>query len=239
MSTNLIIKSHHPWRHRLKIAGVVGLLLVIAWLLVDFGRYRTESAAVTLGEERDRLQDALDDVQDENKELKDRIAVLERAAQVDRQAYGEVERTLEATQNEMLELKEELAFYRGILMPAETSAGLNVADFRLTAIGEKRAYRYKLVLTQVAGNDRLVQGTAQISFEGLQKNGGQVQVGLRELTKGAQDRLAVRFKYFQHFEGEVVLPEGFVPSRVLVDVLPSGGSLLEVKKTFDWSNIVK
>lgn len=238
MATNLVIKSHHPWRHRLKILLLLCLLLAVAWLLVDYGRYRTEAAGLALLDERDQLRTSLLNEQQKNHQLSERIAVLERAAQVDRQAYGEVEQSLRQAQDEMLELKEELAFYRGILMPTETSAGLNIADFGLTGIGQERAYRFKLVMTQVQANERLVEGYARVQFEGVQ-NGVQVQYGLKELSGDNHDRLGLRFKYFQHHEGEIVLPEGFLPSRVLVDVVPSSRGLRRLKKTFDWSDIVK
>lgn len=238
MPTNLIIKSHHPWRHRAKILLLLCLLGAAAWLLVDYGDYRTEAAGLALLEERDELRLALENEQKNNHQLSERIAILQRAGQVDQQAYGEVERTLKQVQDEMLELNEELAFYRGILMPTENSAGLNIADFSVAGIGEERAYRFKLVLTQVKANERLVEGYARVRFEGVQ-NGAQVQLDLKELTGGTLDKFRLRFKYFQHHEGEIVLPTGFLPSRVLVEVVPSSRGLRRLKKTFDWSDIIK
>lgn len=237
MPTNLIIKSHHPWRQGLKLLLLLFLLGVAAWLLVDYGHYRTGAMGQALLVERNELRVALENEQQKNRQLGGRVAILQRAGQVDRQAYAEVERTLEQAQDEMLELNEELAFYRGILMPTENSAGLNIADFSVTGIGEERAYRFKLVLTQLQANDRLVEGYARILFEGVQ-NGAQVQLGLKELTGGSLDKFKLRFKYFQHHEGEIILPEGFLPSRVLVNVLPSSRGLRKLKKTFDWSDII-
>ena len=74
-------------------------------------------------------------------------------------------------------------------------------------------------------------------FEGV-KNGVQVQLSLKEVSGGALDKLKLRFKYFQNNEGEIVFPEGFLPSRVLVEVVPSGKGATRLKKTFDWSDIV-
>jgi hypothetical protein len=137
----------------------------------------------------------------------------------------------------MLELKEEVAFYRGIVSPTETASGLSIADFQVSGIGEGSAYRFKLVMTQMKSNTRLVTGYARVAFEGVQ-NGAQVEHTLYKVSGGVLDKLKLRFKYFQNIEGEIVLPEDFLPSRVVIDVVPSGKGLTRLKKTFDWPDIV-
>lgn len=237
MSPHLIIKSHHPWRFRLKVFGVLVVLLAAGWWLVDYGRTQATTQGTDLARETLALRSRLAQAEQDNQAMADRLAMLERAAQVDRQAYGEVERTLKQTQDEMLELKEEVAFYRGIFAPAETARGLNIADFSVTSIGEERAYRFKLVLTQVQANERIVQGHARVMFEGV-KAGARIRLDLKEVTGGSLDRLKLRFKYFQNNEGEFVLPEGFLPSRVLVEVVPTVKGFRQLKKTFDWPDII-
>lgn len=238
MSSKLIIKSHHPWRHRGKIAAVVLGLVALIWGVFEFGHSRAGFDYGALLQERGLLREQVAGLKQDNRQLSERIAILERAAQVDKQAYGEVERSLKQAQDEMLELKEEVAFYRGIVSPSETSSGLNIADFRVTGIGEERVYRFKLVLTQVKTNNRLVKGYARVAFEGV-RDGAQVELSLKEVSGGTLDRLKLRFKYFQNNEGEFVLPPGFLPSRVQVEVVPSGNkNLSRLKKTFDWSDIV-
>ncbi len=221
---------------RLKAGGAIAVLAGALWGVFEYGHSRAGLDNQSLLEERAALREQLADSEQQNRTLRERSAVLERANQVDKQAYGEVENSLKQLQDELLELKEEVAFYRGIVSPAETASGLNVADFRVTGIGADREYRFKLVLTQVKTNDRLVKGYARVAFEGVM-DGAQVEVGMKELSGGALNTLKLRFKYFQNIEGEVVLPEGFVPSRVLVEVVPSGKGWTRLKKTFDWSDI--
>lgn len=237
MSSKLIIKSHHPWKHRVKIGAVVVGLLLLAWWVFNLGHSRAGYDYDEIVQERDALLDQLDDAQSEIKGQRERIAILERAGQIDKKGYDEVEASLKQAQDEMLELKEEVAFYRGIVSPIETASGINVADFRVSSIGEERAYRFKLVMTQTKNNTRVVKGYARIAFEGVQ-DGVQVEHTLHKVSGGALDKLKLRFKYFQNIEGEVVLPEGFIPSRVLVDVVPSGKGATRLKKTFDWPDIM-
>lgn len=237
MSPRLVIKSHHPWRFRVQVLLVIVLVVASAWWLVEYGRSQAIHEGGAQAREIVALSAQLELTRQKKETLADRLVVLERAAQIDEQAYGEVERALKQTQDEMLELKEEVAFYRGIFAPAEISTGLNIADFRVTGIGEERAYRFKLVLTQVQANERIVKGYARVMFEGV-KGGARIRLGLNDVTGGGLDRLKLRFKYFQNNEGEFVLPEGFLPSRVRVEVVPSVKGFKPLKKTFDWSDII-
>jgi len=237
MSPRLIIKTHHPWRHRVKIALAMAGLMAMAWGIFQYGHSRAGLDNESLYEERELLREQIRLGKDSNQKLRGRIAVLERTAQVDKGAYGEVEKSLKQTQDEMLELKEEVAFYRGIVSPAEAASGLSIGSFKVTEIGGERVYRFKLVLTQLKSNKRIVKGYARVVFEGV-KNGSQQKLSLKEVSGGKMDKLKLRFKYFQDNEGEIVLPEGFLPSRVLIEVVPSGKRATRLKKTFDWLDVL-
>lgn len=237
MASKLIIKSHHPLRHRTKQGLLILALLAVAWGLFEYGFSRAGYDNNSLHEERDLLRERIAEEQKRTQDLRARIAILERAAQVDKQAYAAVEAAQKQAQDEMLELKEEVAFYRGIVSPTETASGLNIPSFTVKGIGKPGVYRFKMVLTQVKSNVRVVKGYARVIFEGVQ-NGAQVQLSLKEASGGALDKLKLRFKYFQNNEGEIVLPKGFLPSRVLVEVVPSGKGATRLKKTFDWSDII-
>jgi hypothetical protein len=237
MASKLIIRSHHPWRYRAKIAAAALALLLAGWGMFEYGQSSAGYDNDSLHQAHALLQDQVQQEKKTNQQLRDQIAILQRASQVDKQAYAGVETSLKQIQDEMLELKEEVAFYRGIVSPSEAESGLNIADFKLTGIGEERVFRFKLVLTQLKSNVRLVKGYAQVVIEGV-KDGAQVQLSLKQVTGGALDKIKLRFKYFQNQEGEVVLPEGFLPSRVLIEVVPSVKGMNRFKKTFDWSDIV-
>lgn len=237
MASKLIIRSHHPWRQRAKIAAVALVLMLAGWGIFEYGQSSAGFDNDSLHQSHELLQGQVEQEKQANQRLREQIAILQRASQVDKQAYAGVEASLKQVQDEMLELKEEVAFYRGIVAPAETESGLNIADFKLTSIGEERVFRFKLVLTQLKSNVRVVKGYARVVFEGV-KDGAQVQLSLKQVTGGALDKIKLRFKYFQNQEGEVVLPAGFLPSRVLVEVVPSVKGMTRLKKTFDWSDIV-
>ncbi|HEB93013.1 MAG TPA: hypothetical protein ENI94_06020 [Gammaproteobacteria bacterium] len=237
MSSRLIVNSHSLWLRRARLALILVALGLGGWGVFLLGQQAAGLDNDSLRAERDRLRAQLSEAETSNRRLSARVAVLERAEQIDRQAYGEVERSLRQVQDEMLELKEEVAFYRGIVSPAETASGLNVTRFSLFGMGGEGVYRFKLVLTQLRTNNRLVKGHARITIEGV-LHGKQTQLSLKEVSGGTLDRLKLRFKYFQNIEGDIVLPEGFLPSRVIVEVVPVGKGWQHFKKSFDWSDII-
>ncbi len=237
MSSRLIIKPHSLRQRRLRLVLALLALGLAGWGVFLAGQLSAGLDNDSLRAERDQLRMRLAEAEASNRQLSGRIAVLERAGQIDRQAYGEVERSLKQVQDEILELKEEVAFYRGIVSPAETASGLSVTRFNLFDMGEAGVYRFKLVLTQLRTNNRLVKGHARIAIDGV-LHGKQTRLGLKEVSGGTLDRLKLRFRYFQNIEGDIVLPEGFLPSRVIIEVAPVGKGWKAFKKSFDWSDII-
>jgi hypothetical protein len=235
VASMLTIKPHHPWWFRVRVGLIVMGLAGVFWGGYEYGHFRAGYDNHTLLEERVTLRVRLAEQQKESRRLRVRIAILERTGQVDKKGYSEVEHSLKQAQNAMLALKQEVAFYRGIVAPAEAASGLGITSFQVTDIGGERAYRFKLVMTQLKTNNRMVKGDVRISLEGV-RNGQQERLGLKEISGGALDKLKLRFKYFQNIEGEIVLPEGFLPSRVRVEVVPVGKGWTRFKKTFDWSD---
>lgn len=181
----------------------------------------------------DKVQQQFYEADRENTRLREEAAVLKQSAVIDKKAYNNVDGSLKNLQKEVLELKEQVAFYRGIVSPAQASAGLNITSFKLNKLGDEAGYHFKLVLTQVKKNNRIIRGKASIMIDGLH-NGEPKQLDVSRLTGRIKPDLNLRFKYFQTIEGDMVLPEGFVPSSVLVDLRPSGRDNNTIKKTFNW-----
>lgn len=237
MSAQLIIKTHSPWKFWLKWLFLLAVLSLVGWLMFGVGRHTAGQVNQTLQQEQTRLQEKLYRIGRENTELREKYAVLERASQVDKESYNAINDNLKNLQNELLELKQEVAFYRGIVAPTEAASGLHITDFIVDPLGGENAFHFKLVLTQVLKNEYLVRGRVRLYIEGLQA-GQQKQLRLSEVSGGKlDDDLSMRFKYFQNIEGDIVLPKGFVPSSVVVDLIPTGKGRTRIKKNFDWADI--
>ena len=81
-------------------------------------------------------------------------------------------------------------------------------------------------LLQTARGGTPVRGTLHLALEGVQ-NGRAVRYGWAQLVDAQQrDGLPFAFKYFQQLHGMLVLPAGFVPARIHLDLKPEGSAAL-------------
>ena len=230
---NLVVKAHRPWVTRLIWILGVFALLIAGWSAFDYGRYSAQFDSAEARKSEDGFVEIRDALSTEIETLREEKAVLKRAAQIERQAYNELDTTLKALQSEILELKEELAFYRGIVSPRDASRGLRLQKFTFVENGHSRSFRYKIVLSQVLKNDRVAYGKMQLAFDGL-INGQSKVLTLREVTEKRVKELNYKFKYFQNIAGNVEIPEGFIASRIILRIFPRGKKQDMIEKTFDW-----
>lgn len=231
----LVVRKHNP-KHQLAFFSLAVILGVgLLYGLFEYGRHRAGYDLVLVNRSMNELREYNRQLQAELDSMRLAKSVLETGKEIDDQASESVRTELKDLQRELLELKEELAFYRGIVSPKEASQGLYIQTFNITKNDEERSYRYKLVLTQVLKNDRHVSGKIDVVIEGIMEDDGrQEQIRLRDVTVSKNRDLEYRFKYFQSFEGDMKLPTGFVPIRVIVTVKPSYRSQEQIEKVFDW-----
>ena len=231
---NLIVKAHRPWKSKFIWSIVLLVLLISGWTLFDYGRYLAGYDSRDAGNEIEGLLQTQEHLEKRIETLREDKAVLQRAAQIERKAYNELDTTLKILQAEILEHKEELAFYRGIVSPKDSSSGLYLQNFYLTQNGDTRNYRYKVVLTQVLKNSRLITGKVKLQFDGLLNSESKI-LDLKEVTAKKVKDVNYRFKYFQNVEGVVEFPEGFSLLRVKVQILPRGRVRDMIEKTIEWT----
>lgn len=231
---NLVVKPHHPWKTRALWTLAILLMLVGGYTLFDYGRYLAGYDSDEASRVESELQKQKKRLEKEIEDLRQEKALLQRARQIERQAYSDLDGTIKNLQSEILELKEELAFYRGIVSPREASTGLQLQKFSIEQDGSPQRLRYRVVLTQVLGNDRLARGQVQLQLEGLQDNEPR-SLSLRDVTEKSVNELDYRFKYFQKLEGAITLPDNFSLLRATLRILPRGSERNSFEKTIDWS----
>lgn len=227
-----VIRARPRWQLISIQLGAALAVLLTAWGMYEYGRNDGGYDVVAAFDQRQKLKQELDDSYQTNTQLREQMAVLERSSQIEQEAYKQLEGTVNGLQDEILELKEELAFYRGIVSPGNAQAGLNLQTFELSPTLIERKYRYKLVLTQVLSNGVVAYGNISFSVEGS-KEGQPMEYTLAQLSD-LNKELRFRFKYFQAFEGDLVLPEGFIPSKVNLVVKPRSRKHKQLTKSINW-----
>ena len=234
--SHLVVKTHDPKKRTLILVGAVAFLLISAWALFEYGRFSAGYDSLSTSSEMQQLEKLKLGLERHVVDLREQRTALEQQQQVEQQAYDEVRRDLKDLQDENLELKEELAFYRGIVSPEEGAEGLRIQSLQITKNAKEGSFHYKLVLTQVLKNDRLAHGRVDVLIEGIrEEDGRQENLTLTDVSVPKRQAMNFNFKYFQAFEGDLAMPQGFVPIRVSVTVAPNGRKLDSVEKIFDWT----
>ena len=231
--SHLIVKSQRPLQWSLSIVALSILIAALTWFMLDKGHWSLIYDRLGQNHNYRILLESKRKLEDENKNLQERVLMLERTASVDKKTAALLQDELKDMQDEIYRLKGELEFYQGIMSAAGDATGLNIHGIHIESLPQKQNYRLKLILTRVAKGDMVAQGTLSISFEGKQDGAAKVY-NIQEITLDNPLELKFSFRNFKRFESNLVLPEGFRPRKVYVYLQLRDGNQAKIKKVFDW-----
>jgi hypothetical protein len=213
---------------------VVALVVVSAYLVFEYGRISAGYDIVEAGNISQAYEDRIMQFEDNVIELKQEIAILETNRAVDRESYKEVEGSLGSLQAKIQEQRDAIGFYRGIVSPSDGNSGLRVQDLKFTRGKSEREFNVRLVLVQVMKHDRKVSGDVSLSIVGEQ-NGTEMTYAFTQLVREDADQSwPFSFRYFQDFDRQLVLPDGFTPERINVEVRSRTRSISSIEESFAW-----
>jgi hypothetical protein len=164
---------------------------------------------------------------------------LQQSSGVEYEAYKEVKQSLNVMQARMLELDEELSLYKSIVSTSELQRGLHLQDVRIVEVEGQGVFSYKLklVLAQVRGNGRSAEGKVKIKITG-QNKGTHATFSLGDLSPQHDREISFSFKYFQRLEGMLVIPSGFAPSALEIEIKPKGKRLKTIQRSYSWNKVL-
>ena len=216
-------------------AGLIVVIGVFGYLVFEFGRIQANYNIVEAGRERAAFEAHIAGLDAEIVSLKEQVALLETHREIDREAYKEVETSLTALQAKIQEQTDAIAFYRGIVSPEDGAAGLKVQDLRLTRGDSERVYKVRLVLVQSLKHDRKVSGDVSLSIAG-EEGGVEATYEYGQLLPDDGDsNWPFSFRYFQDFDREIVLPDGFTPERITIQVRSRTRSIDSIEESYAWA----
>lgn len=231
---NLVIRMQRPWLRRLIwIAGVAVLPLAL-YLMYELGRFDGGYDRLTVGQRRRELEVEIERLQKANAELRAQVAELETGHVSHQQESAELARSVAELQAQVARQSQDLAFYRGIVGSTIGAPTIKVQRFQVEAGTVPRHHRLRLVLVQAVRPDNVVAGTVALTVQGTE-NGKPVTYSLGRLTADGRDQLPFSFRYVQDLDQEIVLPDGFQPARVSIEVRASGRSGAPFNQSFDWT----
>lgn len=235
-ANQMVVKVRHPWRKWLVAALVVVGVPLGGWSLFDYGRSRAGFDSAAAAKQQAELKEVVANLQVANESFRQEAVTKEQSKDIDRQAYAEISQNLVSLQEEILGLKEEVAFYRGIVAPENSSAGVRVQSLRVAANGQPRGFTYKLVLTQMDKDSKPAKGSVNILLQGI-KDKAPAEFAVDQLAGKDNAAYRFQFKYFDKSEGDIILPEAFMPTRVVVEVTTESPKRTRVESVYSWQEV--
>jgi len=227
----------HPrpaWRGRSVWIGIAAVVFAVLCAAYAYHRGRVAAgldvAGVTI--ERRELLARAERLERQNSELSAKVAELEMARRLDREAYGQVERSIGELQSQLSRQSEDLAFYRSIVSPEDGIQGLRIQRFDIQPGTESREFVLRLTLIQAMRHESVASGLAQVVLHGMQgERPARYSVG--ELLGRPRAELPFSFRYFQTLEQAITLPEGFQAFEAEVQVR-SSKLRFPLRQSFPW-----
>jgi hypothetical protein len=163
--------------------------------------------------------------------LAQQVATLERSDQVSRGANTRLQTLLSEREEEIAGLRADVDFYERLVGATSQRRGLSVHALRMRP-QQAGAWHFTAVLTQNLSRGSVSSGQLTVAVEG--SRAGQLTrldwAALRQQPRAPG--VDYSFRYFQEVEGDVFLPAGFTPVRVVARLQPRRGAAIEHSVTW-------
>lgn len=218
-------------------AIAVAVVVAGAYLCFELGRYRAGYSVLDHRRELAAANQGRAELERTVEDLRRQVTILETSKEIDRETYAQVKADLSELQAKIQSQEEELVFYRGIVSPQDGVAGLRIQSVDVLPGDSERRFLLRLVLVQAIVHSRKVAGAVRLQVEGT-LDGQLATYDVRDLVaEGGDYDMDFDFRYFQGLECELVLPVGFEPERLQVEIVPSDRRAEHVNQAFHWATI--
>jgi hypothetical protein len=233
-----IVKVRRPWRDGLVIT--IGLMVIGAagHMLYIGGHAKGREEFIAVSGKRDSMIGMNEFLRGRVGELESVLAMERQMASIDRRARELVRRTLGKRQGEMLELREELEFYRNVAINPDDGEPLTLRSFRVLGRRGDGGYAYRVIASRhMRDEGGLVKGNYAIDVVGRMPSGEAMRLPAESVLAGGAT-ISMSFRHFGRLSGTIRLPDDFTPERVIVKFLVEslGDKKVESasERSFEW-----
>lgn len=220
------VVPHRPIRNAL--ITVLLVVLAIAALIATYVYAENKASSERLTpQQAQELRTQLGKLQQDADESKRALAKYQLNAEVDRQAGEEMRKRVMQLRDEKAGLQRDLNVYRMMASKSNNNPkGISFGIFSVVPAADNKQ-QFKLAVQKLAEDDEEFVGQLRALIVG-QKNGSETKISLHELVvskvgvEPLTENIPLSFKFFQNIDAEIVLPEGFVPLRIELEVKSSG-----------------
>ncbi|AUM12091.1 DUF6776 family protein [Ketobacter alkanivorans] len=229
----LVSQRQTPLWKRLLMSSLV--LFLVAGGFFIAGYYQGIREKIHVLDERAELRLETEQLKQDVSQLQEQAAIHKHGSELERQASERVRKENISLQNRVSELEEAVSFYKGIMAPRKNDKGLRIERLELSSTVNKRRFKYKVVMTQVADNSSYISGSVSLNLVGV-RQGVKESIPFEQLSQEqSSSGIPFKFRYFQNVDGEIVVPDEFVPEQIEVIAQSKGRKATRLEKRFDWN----
>lgn len=219
----MTIKSHFPWPIKALFAvAVIALGGASAMWMVDFGRQLTgHDPAINL-QQVQALNTQVKDLTVERDRYSTIVNAAESQANIDKAMQAQLSTQITALETDNAKLKEDLAFFEGLLPTAMGNQGVAIQRLSLEQPAATQL-RYRLLVMQGGKGGRDFSGNLQLAVT-MVVGGKNVVVNYPEQSASPSEKASFKldFKYYQRVDGVLTLPDGAAVKTLQAKVLEGG-----------------
>src|SRR5689334_21489262 len=233
-SAKMAVRSEHTWR--LKIPLVLILVAVIAgtwWWGFDFGRFLGGFNRGEVEQTRARLEAEVEQLKQDNAQLRSRGAELESDLAVARGAQTTLSRQTLDLQSENTQIKEELAFLKQLFSDSGKQGSVSIQRLS-TERASDDVYRYSLLIVRGGKPTDEFSGRLTMQANVVDKN-GPMTIDLPDGQPESTAALQLKFKYYQRVEGTISVPPGSQLKSLQAKVLETGQESPKAQRSLNLS----
>lgn len=232
---SLVVRPHAPTR-RIILISALGLLgLFTLYVVYELGRFNAGYDRLAVSQEHTEQEVEIERLQKTNHELRTRLAELDTIRVGRAREQAEVARTIGDLQEQVARQSQELAFYKGVVTQGATQIGVKIGQVRISSGRKAGQFIVHMALERSGRPDSVVTGTLGIVVDGATADKSDAPLDLPALTLGRQRELTFSFRFYQNFDQEIMIPAGFKPEHLAIEVNSSRKDVAPLVQTFMWN----
>jgi len=218
----MTVKSHYPWPLKaLFLVLVLGFGGAVAMWIYDLGRDFTGHSPMVSKQQLADLNEKVNTLTAERDRFSSTVNAAESRLNIEKAAQEQLGQQIKVLETQNAKLKEDLAFFEGLLPNATGSQGITIQ--RLTAeLLTPTQLRYRMLIMQ-GGKGANFVGNVQLLVTATVAGKSTVLIFPGASATAAEKSASqLDFKYYQRVEAELTLPEGAVVKAIQAKVMEKG-----------------
>ena len=185
-------------------------------------------------------QKAVSELERENLSLKIKLAKAE-AAMPAATAMPTASATSELSDGTVQELKKERDAMKSEIEElkkkvSDLSGKVEIKDIRLKTKLLSREVDFYISIARTIQDGNRLTGAMYVSLRGTDDDKQKVYTH-EQITPENKNKYRLGFRNFQEIKETLVVPKGFTPEKIIIQVIPENDNVQEFKKEYDWEKL--